>query len=66
MLISPTRPRSIVAASGSLPTHVVGFLVSVVAHKQTTPYHIRRRLAGGEGLNQPACTAQLGEQAEDG
>ena len=30
VLISSTRPRSIFAASGSLPTHVVGFLVLIV------------------------------------
>ena len=30
VLISSTRPRSNFAASGSLPTHVVGFLVLIV------------------------------------
>ena len=39
VLISPTRPRSIFAAIGSLPSLVVGFLDLVVTHEFTTPYH---------------------------
>jgi hypothetical protein len=40
VLISPTRPRSILAASGSLPTQVVGFLVlSIILLFSTTRSH---------------------------
>ena len=55
MLFSPTRPRSICAASGSLPTHVVGFLLhSIILYVQGTDA-ISRRQAGGQGPNPPVC-----------
>ena len=36
------------------------------SHMSSRPHTISRRLAGGEGLHQPGCTAQLRQEAEDG
>ena len=66
MLISPTRPRSIWAASGSLPTHVVGFLVRIIISGAIGTDPISRRLAGGEGPNPPGFTAPLGQEQAEG
>ena len=65
VLISPTRPRSMLAAIGSLPSLVVGFLDLVVTHEFTLPSH-QQGLAGGEGLNQPGYKNKIGQGADGG
>ena len=51
VLVSPTRPRTMITANGSLPGQRVGFLDVRVANAICRSKHQRTTLARGEWLN---------------
>ena len=59
VLVSPTRPRTMITASGSLPGQGVGFLDVRVANAICRSNHQRTNLTRGEWLNVVRSYASL-------